>query len=57
MAIQQTSFVLKVLSGINTGASVRLKTGSLVIGRAMTSDIILHDENYFVLLFYQKVDP
>ncbi|WML91806.1 type III secretion system inner membrane ring subunit SctD [Thiothrix lacustris] len=45
MAIQQTSFVLKVLSGINTGASVRLKTGSLVIGRAMTSDIILHDEN------------
>jgi type III secretion system YscD/HrpQ family protein len=45
MAIQQTTFVLKVLSGINAGASVRLRTGSLVIGRSMTSDIILHDDN------------
>lgn len=45
MAIQQTSFVLKVLNGINAGASVRLRTGSLVIGRSMTSDIILHDDN------------
>ncbi len=45
MAIQHTSFVLKVLNGINVGAVVRLKTGSLVIGRSMTSDIILHDEN------------
>ncbi len=45
MTIQQTSFVLKVLSGINAGAAVRLRTGSLVIGRSMTSDIILHDDN------------
>lgn len=45
MAIQHTSFVLKVLNGINVGAVVRLKTGGLVIGRSMTSDIILHDEN------------
>ena len=45
MAIQQTAFVLKVLSGINAGATVRLRTGSLVIGRSMTSDIILHDDN------------
>lgn len=45
MAIQHTSFVLKVLNGINAGASVRLRTGSLVIGRSMSSDIILHDDN------------
>jgi len=45
MAIQQTSFVFKVLNGINAGASVRLRTGSLVIGRSMTSDIILQDDN------------
>lgn len=45
MASQHTSFILKVLSGINSGASVRLKTGSVVIGRSMTSDIILHDDN------------
>lgn len=40
-----TVFILKVLKGINAGASVRLKTGSVVIGRNMSSDIILHDEN------------
>ncbi|SEA85930.1 type III secretion apparatus protein, YscD/HrpQ family [Thiothrix caldifontis] len=45
MATQHTSFILKVLSGINSGASVRLRTGSLVIGRSMTSDIILHDDD------------
>lgn len=45
MAVQHTSFVLKVLSGINKGASVRLKTGSVVIGRSMNSDIILHDDH------------
>jgi len=45
MASQHTSFILKVLSGINSGASVRLRTGSVVIGRSMTSDIILHDDN------------
>jgi type III secretion system YscD/HrpQ family protein len=45
MAVQHTTFILKVLSGINAGASVRLKTGSVTIGRSMNSDIILHDEN------------
>lgn len=45
MAVQHTNFVLKVLNGINSGAMVRLKTGSLVIGSAMSSDIILYDEN------------
>lgn len=45
MVTQHTSFILKVLSGINKGASVRLRTGSVVIGRSMTSDIILHDDN------------
>ncbi|QQZ28240.1 type III secretion system inner membrane ring subunit SctD [Thiothrix subterranea] len=45
MASQHTSFILKVLNGINSGASVRLRTGSVVIGRSMTSDIILHDDN------------
>lgn len=45
MANQHTSFILKVLSGINRGASVRLRSGSAVIGRSMTSDIILHDDN------------
>lgn len=45
MAVQHTSFVLKVLNGFNAGAVVRLKTGSLLIGSSMNSDIILHDEN------------
>ncbi|MEB4589418.1 type III secretion system inner membrane ring subunit SctD [Candidatus Thiothrix sp. Deng01] len=45
MAVQHTSFILKVLNGFNAGAVVRLKTGSLVIGSSMNSDIILHDEN------------
>ncbi|OQX15849.1 MAG: EscD/YscD/HrpQ family type III secretion system inner membrane ring protein [Thiothrix lacustris] len=45
MASQHTSFILKVLSGINSGASVRLRTGGMVIGRSMSSDIILHDDN------------
>jgi len=44
MSVQHTAFILKVLSGINAGASVRLKTGSSVIGRSMSCDIILHDE-------------
>ncbi|MDD5394819.1 MAG: type III secretion system inner membrane ring subunit SctD [Thiothrix sp.] len=44
MPVQHTAFILKVLSGINAGASVRLKIGSVVIGRSMNSDIILHDE-------------
>lgn len=45
MAVQHTSFVLKVLNGFNAGAVVRLKTGSLVVGSSMSSDIILHDDN------------
>lgn len=45
MTVQHTVFVLKVLNGINAGASVRLKTGGVVIGSAMSSDIILYDEN------------
>lgn len=45
MAIQHTAFVLKVLNGFNAGATVRLKTGSVVIGCSMNSDIILHDEH------------
>ncbi len=44
MSVQHTAFILKVLSGINAGASVRLKTGSSIIGRSMNCDIILHDE-------------
>lgn len=44
MSVQHTAFVLKVLSGINVGASVRLKIGSMTIGRSMSCDIILHDE-------------
>lgn len=45
MATQQTPFLMKVLSGSNAGASVRLKVGEVVIGRSMSSDIILHDES------------
>ena len=45
MITQQTPFLLKVLSGSNSGALVRLKVGDVVIGRAMSSDIILHDES------------
>lgn len=44
MAVQQTSFILKVLNGANAGAAVRLKTGSIIIGHSISSDIILHDE-------------
>lgn len=45
MITQQTPFLLKVLSGSNAGALVRLKVGEVVIGRSMSSDIILHDES------------
>lgn len=45
MSIQQTAYLLKVLSGSNAGALVRLNTGSVVIGKAMSSDIILYDED------------
>ncbi|MGB1008235.1 MAG: type III secretion system inner membrane ring subunit SctD [Thiolinea sp.] len=45
MITQQTPFLLKVLSGSNSGALVRLKVGDVVIGRSMSSDIILHDES------------
>ncbi len=45
MAVQQTSFILRILSGANAGAAVRLKTGSIVIGHSISSDIILHDED------------
>lgn len=45
MATQQTPFLMKILSGSNAGASVRLKVGDIVIGRSMSSDIILHDES------------
>jgi type III secretion system YscD/HrpQ family protein len=45
MSVQHTAFVLKILSGINAGASVRLKVGDVVIGRSMNSDIILHDDS------------
>lgn len=45
MMTQQTPFLLKVLSGSNAGAIVRLKVGELVLGRSMTSDIILHDDS------------
>lgn len=44
MAVHQTSFILKVLNGANAGAAVRLKTGSIIIGHSISSDIILHDE-------------
>lgn len=45
MSMQHTPYLLKVLSGSNAGALVRLKTGETVIGKSMSSDIILHDEN------------
>lgn len=45
MSVQHTVYLLKVLSGANAGAIVRLKTGALAIGRSMACDIILHDEN------------
>ena len=44
MTTQHTPYLLKVVSGSNSGALVRLKVGELVIGRSMASDIILHDE-------------
>lgn len=45
MSMQHTPYLLKVLSGSNAGALVRLKTGETIIGKSMSSDIILHDEN------------
>lgn len=45
MATQHTAFVLRILDGFNAGAAVRLKTGSVLVGSSMTSDIVLHDEN------------
>lgn len=45
MITQQTPFLLKILSGSNAGALVRLKVGDVEIGRSMSSDIILHDES------------
>lgn len=45
MSMQHTPYLLKVLSGSNAGALVRLKTGDTIIGKSMSSDIILHDEN------------
>lgn len=45
MAAQHTPYLLKVLSGTNAGALVRLKAGETVIGKSMASDIILHDED------------
>ena len=45
MITQQTPFLLKVLSGSNSGAIVRLKVGEVTLGRSMSSDIILHDES------------
>lgn len=45
MMTQQTPFLLKVLSGSNSGAIVRLKVGEVTLGRSMSSDIILHDES------------
>ncbi|PIE00443.1 MAG: EscD/YscD/HrpQ family type III secretion system inner membrane ring protein [Thiothrix nivea] len=45
MITQQTPFLLKVLSGSNAGAIVRLKVGDVVLGRSMSSDIILYDES------------
>lgn len=43
MSTQHTIYLLKVLSGANSGAVVRLKTGDITIGRSMECDIILHD--------------
>ncbi len=45
MTTQHTPYLLKVLSGSNAGALVRLRVGEIVIGKSMSSDIILHDEN------------
>lgn len=45
MITQQTPFLLRVLSGSNAGAIVRLKVGEVTLGRSMSSDIILHDES------------
>lgn len=45
MITQQTPFLLKVLSGSNSGALVRLKVGEVTIGSSMSSDIILHDDS------------
>lgn len=45
MITQQTPFLLKVLSGSNAGAIVRLKVGEIVLGRSMSSDIILYDDS------------
>nr|CAA6827541.1 MAG: EscD/YscD/HrpQ family type III secretion system inner membrane ring protein [uncultured Thiotrichaceae bacterium] len=45
MITQQTPFLLKILSGSNSGAIVRLKVGEVALGRSMSSDIILYDES------------
>ncbi|HPY39038.1 MAG TPA: type III secretion system inner membrane ring subunit SctD [Thiolinea sp.] len=56
MSMQHTPYLLKVLSGSNAGALVRLKAGEVVIGKSMSSDIILHDENIADLHLKLKVD-
>ena len=54
--MQHTPYLLKVLSGSNAGALVRLKVAEVVIGKSMSSDIILHDENIADLHLKLKVD-
>lgn len=56
MSMQHTPYLLKVLSGSNAGALVRLKVAEVVIGKSMSSDIILHDENIADLHIKLKVD-
>ena len=56
MSMQHTPYLLKVLSGSNAGALVRLKVAEVVIGKSMSSDIILHDENIADLHLKLKVD-
>lgn len=56
MSMQHTPYLLKVLSGSNAGALVRLKVGEVVIGKSMSSDIILHDENIADLHIKLRVD-
>ncbi|TXH66320.1 MAG: EscD/YscD/HrpQ family type III secretion system inner membrane ring protein [Thiothrix sp.] len=56
MSMQHTPYLLKVLSGSNAGALVRLKVGDVVIGKSMSSDIILHDESIADLHIKLKVD-
>ena len=56
MSMQHTPYLLKVLSGSNAGALVRLKVGEVAIGRSMSSDIILHDESIADLHIKLRVD-